>query len=841
MCGDVSGQPSLIANGYPDSRCLEQKLMRANEHNAKLLQQQREQERCLREMQNELAQLREEDNAKRVARFAQEKASCVLRHEEQIQKLRHHYEQQLAALEPSGQVRQVEIDRLRHALADEQHRATQAEAAREAADASANRQKRKLLKLQQHQSEHAQNTRKRFRRWASGATKRVALDQGRLVFSLWRVAARRLSSERDGFDLEARRWATVTLTEQTRNFRPTILALIAARPMISALAALRAWASVVTATNDRIQLQSHMEHVQRQSAVELSSLRWELKYARASHRTDKQELVVALLSFVGWMSVVRAQKEKRKSLASCRGVGALAVVQGREQMFLLRTMLAWATAVREVKHASRLTSSLDEASAIASARMEAQGLRIQRRKIAADVIESRAIVCLVAPFGAWAREALQSQLRRRRGDVVLNSGEAAKRATKALEDARAQHEQELTACKKEVAEYCEVATTASRAKRRAYTVSERLQRLLGKELKETMLETVLRRWRDAILTEKCAGASKSKYGEKRSFAALESMTRTVDSERIITVVFAAWRKETLALLHEKAMAKSQADASRKSEVALACVHRESRKALQTAWGSSCEASRRKATFERRQAAESDASLQNSIREILREGPRPVSRSGTAREIEEQFENMEKQARDRVMVSRPVSRSGTAREIEEHFENIEKQARDRLVVSGSTTPSTVASSGIMVTEANLHLPNSLDREARRCIISDLLDLRRGESMSADMQSIALVLQSWRCQTAESLRERWVQAAREGRKGLFVAALAQQARYWMADGFHAWKHWRLEARCERLQAAADQLAEATTSAKASPGSRKGKTGAPLGQESLSGSSRSRRISN
>ena len=32
--------------------------------------------------------MHEEDGAKRVARYAHEKASCVLRHEEQLQKLR---------------------------------------------------------------------------------------------------------------------------------------------------------------------------------------------------------------------------------------------------------------------------------------------------------------------------------------------------------------------------------------------------------------------------------------------------------------------------------------------------------------------------------------------------------------------------------------------------------------------------------------------------------------------------------------------------------------------------------------------------------------------------------
>ena len=31
---------------------------------------------------------------------------------------------------------------------------------------------------------------------------------------------------------------------------------------------------------------------------------------------------------------------------------------------------------------------------------------------------------------------------------------------------------------------------------------------------------------------------------------------------------------------------------------------------------------------------------------------------------------------------------------------------------------------------------------------------------------------------------VLAAREGRKGLFIAALKQQAKYWQAEAFHGW---------------------------------------------------------
>ena len=42
---------------------------------------------------------------------------------------------------------------------------------------------------------------------------------------------------------------------------------------------------------------------------------------------------------------------------------------------------------------------------------------------------------------------------------------------------------------------------------------------------------------------------------------------------------------------------------------------------------------------------------------------------------------------------------------------------------------------------------------------------------------------------------VLAAREGRKGLFIAALQQQAKYWQAEAFNAWCRVFLQD-CEKL---------------------------------------------
>ena len=51
------------------------------------------------------------------------------------------------------------------------------------------------------------------------------------------------------------------------------------------------------------------------------------------------------------------------------------------------------------------------------------------------------------------------------------------------------------------------------------------------------------------------------------------------------------------------------------------------------------------------------------------------------------------------------------------------------------------------------------------------------------------------TIETSVDAEVLAAREGRKGLFIAALQQQAKYWQAEAFNAWCRVFLQD-CEKL---------------------------------------------
>jgi len=162
-----------------------------------------------------------------------------------------------------------------------------------------------------------------------------------------------------------------------------------------------------------------------------------------------------------------------------------------------------------------------------------------------------------------------------------------------------------------------------------------------------------------------------------------------------------------------------------------------------------------------------------------------------------------------------SRPSTARDIERQLELVDEKVRCRATATSPPTPSTVASAGLeIVTLPEVSAkpspevsqsPFSLKREERRNLLVDVLRLRERQSQEEVATLVLLILQSWRRQCAETLRElagaqkrEEVQAAREGRKGLFVAALGQQARYWMAKAFSVWRQTLLEARCERIRA-------------------------------------------
>lgn len=860
MCGDLSSAGQHCLDSVP--LAVREELLSLRRHNAELLQLHKDQERSKRELQNELAQLREQDCAKRVARYAQEKASCVLRHEEQLQKLRQHYEQQLADAQKPNL---PDLQKFRSSLQSEQQRADCAEAAREAGDVATAKLKKKLHKSQQQRAEQMQKVRRRFRHFMSTAVNNMAMDAVKVAFCSWRTVAAQSSSQRQSFYVEAEQWGVLSTLAHDNRLQSGLLSIVAARPHLTAHAALHAWATIVTTARNGAALEAQLDAASFRATAALHSLRSEVRGLRASRR--------------------------QAGVAGCKKQALLA---------LAAPFSSWARTAGNIRHEARLRGQRDESSvqsmsALAAARMDVRTLRARCHKVGVSGVHSRALIRLAAPFCAWARDALEANVQRkgRPGDVVLNSGEAAKRAQKQLEETRTQCREQLEACQQEVTDYCLVATTATRAKRRAHAVSDSLQLVLIKEHNAAVQHAVMSSWNAAIanskrdrdlsqladdvemrvrdyapripehVTKPCkvdvrifmermgnrldeergdavlrmvfkswdastfasrreqafstsygnqvqeareyraeqllaaqkqaagakSSASAALRSEKCAQALLERQAYMTDKESSmarLVVVVNAWRAAASTASHEKACSKSLAEASLRAERAVACVRNESSIALRTAWDSSIESVRQAAALERRNAAELDVPSQSSIlRDLLCEGPRGDGRPSTARDVERQLELAEQQAR--CLASPP-------------------------------TPSTAARTGpdiLTLPESQARLPAESSRELlsqqrehhHNVIAYNLLHFRERQCQDEFMTYISLLLQAWRRQLVEVLllgarfeKQEEVVAAREGRKGLFIAALGQQARYWMAKAFAGWWQAVLEGRYERLRASA-----------------------------------------
>jgi len=667
-----------------------------------------------------LAPLHKDDSAKRVARYAQEKASYVMRHEEEIQKLKLQYEQQLADGAPQHQhhASLTELDRLRSSLIAMQERADEAEAGRDAADTASLRLKKKLKKSEQQRIEQLQKS-----------------EQQRI--------------------------------EQLQKVRCSLLALAAPFSL---------WAH--------------------------------LTFANAAQS--------------------KGRTEKSTNVAWCRMADS--VVHTRQHMFLISLLHGWATVVQESVHEARLKHQQDEASmkslsAIATVRLDMRALRLQARRAGLAAAGSRALVHLAAPFSAWAREALRVKFERSSQLAEVNSedAEAARQAQMQLEEVQAQCSEQLAAFKNEVEEYCIVATTATRAKRHALTISDRLCFLVQKEQSLGVLHAALFNWnaalmalkqeraRDRMTSLRSSGSSSSSVKGwciseqtrlqvkihaqggteacfqrctacSRAIALLDRMSNMADRESNLSkllVVVKAWNIATSEALQQASQAKLLAEASVRADRAVECVRTESRNALKMAWGSSTEFARQEAALQRRKAAESRMSAEKDIfQELLGERPRSSQRPGTAKEVERELELAEEQARCRAMAMSLATPSTAANASSEVL--IMPEASSKVVVS--------------------------NREDRAKIVTEILRLREHHQEEEVSRLAFLILQTWRRQSVETLSEKAgkqkrqeVQAAREGRKGLFIAALRQQARYWVAKAFAEWRRVLLEACCEHLRSA------------------------------------------
>jgi len=252
--------------------------------------------------------------------------------------------------------------------------------------------------------------------------------------------------------------------------------------------------------------------------------------------------------------------------------------------------------------------------------------------------------------------------------------------------------------------------------------------------------------------------------EARSRALAERSKKLLFQEREYIQLlgyFYAWITAGAEVRHEQRLTTAMSETQQRHEQALACVRDESRSALKTAWSNSIDASRQAAAFERRKAAEA----------ILAEEPRtnwmadPGERPTTAAAIERQLEIMEEEKRRQAgCFPQPIE------------------------------------PGCQI----LEIPDEAfcSRTQRRTTLESMFDRHESEWIAGPFEV-------WYRLAIEAKHARAVhegnalaREARESRKGLFIAALRQQVKYWQASAFGSWRQTHMEAKCQRLLASNSQ---------------------------------------
>jgi len=775
----------MAGNGYPEVlhcesgvHTLEEEVKALTQHNARLRQQMLSLEQQLREQGKELRQHHEEEMSQRVAKHARDMGAAVTQHEEEMRKVVQRYEQQLSTFADvaafprqglqgrspasSDSFRSESdwrrtgplVEGLGSSMAREAKQA--ADAAREAADAEAARYKKKAKQLKLKRGEELRNLRARICRAMAVAAGREDSSVLRTAFVAWQAFLQEAAAFTDaGAAAEAAEAAIAAAEAQPvvsaelleavetgwREEAPSIARLLSAaasREQLSALAVLRSWSTVAMRSRHEADLRVHQDKAAMKSTSAISMLRNEARALRAKgHRVAcraaelRSRLAVAApfgawsrqaKSFRAAASAATAQTVPSTSTQRAAVVAAadrLGVSKDRWE--LLRVFRSWWAVAVEARHANRLKGQLDEASvgqtlALRNLRGELRACRALGRRTAVQAATSRALKSLLAPFSSWARHVLagKSSRRLRPGEVLLNSGEAAKRAQQELQEVKARHGAEIAEMRKEVSNARMAASASAR--------------------REARVENISRRHELA-----------AKRGE--DLAALLACMKAWIGETAVG-------KNTVTLKQE---------AVERIQESVARVRLESGGALRKAWSDLAEAQRRAATLERR-LEDAQQELVGGIPtavEITRLDGFDSARPTTALAVEERLRQTEERARARISASRGglVSRSGTAQ--------VSHSSHGQEEANPSAAPELMGGAEVLRIESEVHSV---------------------QQMQAEVQTEA---------------EDRVVEAREGRKGLFIAALAQQAKYCEARAWAGWRRVVLEERCSRLQSTRSQF--------------------------------------
>mmetsp|Transcript_8174 Transcript_8174/g.20531 ORF Transcript_8174/g.20531 Transcript_8174/m.20531 type:complete len:829 (+) Transcript_8174:62-2548(+) len=737
------------------------------EQHASMERQLRSQELCLKELRAELAQRGDEEMAHRVARHARASAASVLRHEEELRRVAARYEEQLLTCpqkspslpsksfpkavdtlfrrdvckaSPSYDSLPVPYQRLTSDGNEARLRQAEAEAARY------KKQARKLKKDRRSASD-------RFQGYVKAAVARESVAGARSALLLWRCVARQAS-----------------LARQT-----------AAAP---ATASIPPCAASATASK-------------------------------------KQQPTPA----------VEAAVPSQRAGASARSLEAaryLAVSRSRLSV-LAAVLRAWVVTAAAARYEAELRAQVDEVSmksmsALATLRAEQKALRARGRRAGGVAALGQALLSLAAPFGAWAREVAKSRgPRMRPSDIVLNSGEAARRAQCQLEEMRGQLDDanaRLAALGLEAAgareaaaaaaarEYRsrEVAADAATQEARMARLATRLEAMVHAANTASILLVALRAWAAAADVDAAVPTGGGLPGASAQAPPRPSgqhpmhlhIGHELQGQAAATRVPGHLLQTVSPSFSRRPAARDDVakESARVRSLLLQCVSpmvSRPRAApddvAQEAWTSSLAGCREEVARRERDAgflfvalkAWAGAAVANrharALQEVRSEAHRRLADDEQRHKVALECARTESS----TALHQAWSESTTAARRMAALQRQEQLLQEHLrpaTAGAFEKPRPVLA---WMSKGSL-LETMVAREAHRCH--------------------TLMLQAWRRVAAEAARARelgrarvdaleQLMIAREGRKGIFKAAIAQQVRRWMASAFGEWRCAVLEA--------------------------------------------------
>lgn len=785
-----------------------------------------EETRWLRRQNSRLSSRLEQHESKgsdNLSRRTRDEASLVMRHEEQLRRVVAQYEQKLAAqsdirprsLGSSAKLGPVVDDDARRHLEAVRRQAEDAEMEREAAaaqareaEAQASKYKRKMQKLKARAAEDARSTRDRLRCVTSAGLTRGAMSSVRLTFVLWRQAAQRARDEAATLaraQLHVLEIQTVHSAASrwpgARTVDARVVAVVAARPLLLLMASFRAWASAVSEVRYQMELRVQLDEASMQSMSALANLRADVRVLRirvrkaATQAADARALGSLAAPMATWVRAVCKSKQDREAEASAAAAAAAAadlaaieapltpepeaepgepkeglsgdaasavfrisassaaVSGGQRRLSLLAMLHAWGAMCLEKRREADLRVQIDDASmqsmnAIAMMRADVRTLRHRGLRAAHRAAASRVRLALTSALGAWARVVLGSRPRGGKGDTVLNSGVAAKQVKKELEDVRAQHAQQVVELQKEASL---AQQAAARLARNSMQDASRIAVFVDRQVLLMAIE---------------------------------------QASGVLSALFKAWASSSIAERNVAALHRAQQaleELKAKHTVELECVRGESSASLRNAWDAANEAKRQLAALDRRREN------WEAEREVL------ASRGGLRPSTSER--------RPGSSCGSGFPRPTTALGVEQVLQAHEVEATSAEAAAARSADAAAAAAGMPATAPEVLLldggpPRDPEGRSRhRWAIDALLTQQEWQMQTALFEvwrHVASSAKAGRGHAALMAQERLLtQDARQGRKGLFIAALTQQAKYWQSEAMTKWRIFTLESRLDRAQ--------------------------------------------